>query len=251
MSEGKKRGRLDDQRQPKADVKRQVISSQSTQGGSAAQTPAVLQRGLGPAYVSKRVGPGGIKVPYLQGGDAIFLANEFFGNAYWSSRLVHRDVECRQEPDKKWICDAVYVSEVKVTWSDLGVTNSHEGTGAGGGKKRTTRMEALEEAVKEAETDSVKRALRFYGEATGNCLYDPDFRLHVERIRKNVDAVNPMERWPLDSLVHKSPQAASFGACLSTPGSARSGPSSDNPSIYDNKEVEFDEDEIFVEDDGF
>lgn len=54
---------------------------------------SLLDKQLGPEYVSYRAGPGGGKVPYLRGDKAINLANEIFGFNGWSSSIldVHLD----------------------------------------------------------------------------------------------------------------------------------------------------------------
>jgi len=232
--------------------------SQSTGGDDPVQTRARrmrmrkqlerVNRGLGPQYISKRAGPSGREVQYIEGGAAVHLANELFGNARWSSRCVFREVNVHQEMGNKWIAVAEYRSEVTVVWED-GRTNVHEGTGVGAGGPCRTQAEAREKAVKEAETDSIKRALKLFGEATGNCLYDPDFRRHVESIRRLQTPVSAAQRWPKSSLISKAPWVVEgeqpLSGDVSTLGSL---PVKERDVEYDD---EFGDDAIFEDGEGF
>ncbi|KAF4496986.1 DNA recombination Rad22 [Fusarium agapanthi] len=145
-----------------------------------------LQRPLGPELVSHRKGPGGSSVPYIVGGTAIWLANHFFGNDGWSSIIKDKMVEVVRENDK-WVAHVTMTVSVTVDWKTEGseATRSkpHEGVGYGGNKPYRTRGEALESAVKEAETDAFKRALRYFGDVVGNCLYREETRKFIERVR--------------------------------------------------------------------
>jgi DNA recombination protein Rad52 len=135
---------------------------------------AMLNRVLSPHYVSYRSGPGGSKVPYLEGQNAIRLANVVLGNDRWSSQVsvVHHEVE--REKDK-WIVHCICTCTVTVRWADDTKT-THQDKGYGGGKAFSKKGEALELAFKEAPTDALKRALRKFGDVLGNCLYGADFR---------------------------------------------------------------------------
>lgn len=56
---------------------------------------------------------------------------------------------------------------------------SHEDVGYGTGENPRRGL-AIGNAKKEAVSDARKRALRLFGDALGNCLYDKD---HLKRIR--------------------------------------------------------------------
>jgi DNA repair and recombination protein RAD52 len=109
------------------------------------------------------------------------LANYFFGHDGWSSEVVHCERESGQE-NGKWVATVVMRVRVTVVWTTTS-SSYHEGTGYGGGKPQRTKGEALEGAYKEAETDAFKRALKNFGEAVGNCLYDKDYLAYIETVR--------------------------------------------------------------------
>ena len=69
--------------------------------------------------------------------------------------------------------------------------------------KRNTLEEAVDQAAKEAETDSIKRALRLFGEGTGNCLYHAEYRSVVEHLRAQEPRINPRVKYRLDDLLAK------------------------------------------------
>lgn len=56
-------------------------------------TANMLQRKLGSEYISKRSGPGGSSVSYLESNKAIELANKVFGFNGWSISIVHMTLD--------------------------------------------------------------------------------------------------------------------------------------------------------------
>jgi DNA repair and recombination protein RAD52 len=56
-------------------------------------TAIMLQRKLGSEYISKRSGPGGSSVSYLESNKAIELANKVFGFNGWSITIVHMNLD--------------------------------------------------------------------------------------------------------------------------------------------------------------
>jgi len=58
----------------------------------------------------------------------------------------------------------------------------HEDTGYGSGEDKT-KATAIEKAKKEAVTDAKKRALRTFGGALGNCVYD---KQHLRKVKSTL-----------------------------------------------------------------
>ncbi|KAF5696801.1 Rad52 22 double-strand break repair protein [Fusarium globosum] len=143
-----------------------------------------LQRPLGPELVSHRKGPGGSSVPYVSGGTAVWLANHFFGNDGWSDEIVKEDLDVVRDDDaRKWVAHSWMTVKVTVYWKGDSIPKSRYGKGYGGNKPYRTKGEAIEAAIKEAETDAFKRAIRKFGDVLGNCLYREETRKFIERVR--------------------------------------------------------------------
>ena len=105
--------------------------------------------------VKQRKGAGGRKLDYISGEHAIAEANRIFGFDGWSCETVH--MECVKENPP------TYIARVRVRAG--GVTR--EGWGGDNGNDH-------ENAVKGAETDAIKRALRTFGNQFGLPLYDKE-----------------------------------------------------------------------------
>lgn len=116
---------------------------------------------------------GGAQVSYIEGWWAISEANRIFGFNGWTRETVEiRCVVERERPigqDKKPGWGVTYTAKVVIR--ALGVTR--EGCGAGHGVG-VDLGEAHESAIKEAETDAMKRALMTFGNPFGLALYDKD-----------------------------------------------------------------------------
>lgn len=113
-------------------------------------------------------------VSYLESWKAIELANAIFGFTGWGSAVKQIDGEY-VEHDKssdKW---KVGVSaRVVVTLKD---GTSHEDVGFGSHENKS-KATAIENAKKEAVSDARKRALRLFGNALGNSVYDKVHTVH-------------------------------------------------------------------------
>ena len=105
--------------------------------------------------VKQRKGAGGRKLDYISGEHAIAEANRIFGFDGWSCETVH--MECVKEQP------ITYIARVRIRAG--GVTR--EGWGGDNGNDH-------ENAVKGAETDAIKRALRTFGNQFGLPLYDKE-----------------------------------------------------------------------------
>ena len=122
---------------------------------------------------------GGRNVSYVEGWWVMAEANRIFGFDGWSRETVRLECVASSErmigktnPVKGW--SVTYIAKVKVeicTNSALRHYLVREGCGAGHGIDRDLGQ-AHESALKEAETDALKRALVSFGWPFGLALYD-------------------------------------------------------------------------------
>ncbi|CAI6338717.1 unnamed protein product [Periconia digitata] len=146
----------------------------------AATIQKCLNKQLGPEYISQRPGNGGGKVAYLEGNKAIALANEMFGFDGWSSSLGQVQVDFVDENTQNGkVCLGLSII-VRIT---LKSGTYHEDIGYGSIENGKGKAASFEKAKKEAATDGLKRALRTFGNALGNCLYDKDYLKKVQGMK--------------------------------------------------------------------
>lgn len=137
----------------------------------------------------------GRKFSYIEGWHAIAEANRIFGFDGWDRETV--DLKCVSEKPRKigkgqYERDGFgvgYVAKVRVTVRANGSAVVREGTGFGSGIDADLGA-AHESAIKEAETDAMKRALMTFGNPFGLALYDKD-QENVERAAPPKAAPNP------------------------------------------------------------
>jgi DNA recombination protein Rad52 len=142
-----------------------------------------LQDPLDPANVKPRKGPNGKTVSYVEGWQVIEEANHIFGFGNWSRETVVvealHDPVLITDPDspEKGKVVSAFFAKVRITvWSEDGKRSVvREGCGAARGFAKTAG-EAVEQAIKSAETDATKRALVTFGNAFGLALYDREQR---------------------------------------------------------------------------
>lgn len=139
---------------------------------------AKLDKKLGPEYISKRVGFGTSRVAYIEGWRAINLANQIFGYNGWSTEVKNVIVDFLDERQGKFSvgCTAI----VRVTLSN---GTYREDIGYGTVENERRKAAAFERAKKSAVTDALKRSLRSFGNALGNCLYDKDFLAKIDKVK--------------------------------------------------------------------
>ena len=120
------------------------------------------------------------QVSYLEGWQVIAEANRIFGFDGWQRETValrcvnqsERTIGREQRPG--WV--VTYTARVRITVGEsTGAQLIREGCGAGHGID-TDLGQAHESALKEAETDAMKRALMTFGNAFGLALYDKQQR---------------------------------------------------------------------------
>lgn len=134
---------------------------------------------LGPEFIKQRTGPGNSGVNYLEGNTAINLANEIFGPTGWRTEL--RDFKVDYVDFNHGTFSVGIAATVRVILKD---GTFHEDIGYGSIENARTKSSAFEKCRKEAFTDGLKRALRQFGNALGNCLYDKTFLANVKKVRR-------------------------------------------------------------------
>jgi len=126
---------------------------------------AALAAPLDKAHVASR-SQAGRSVSYIEGWHAIAEANRIFGFDGWLRETVDlRQLGEPREVDGKFRVD--YMARVRITVGDI----IRDGCGFGQGIDKD-RGQAHESALKEAETDAMKRALMTFGNPFGLALYD-------------------------------------------------------------------------------
>lgn len=135
-----------------------------------AEQIAALKAKLDPAHVSDRT-QSGRKLSYIEGWHAIAEANRIFGFDGWHRETTElrevRPPEIIKNTYGKETWRVGYLAKVRITVG----TVVREGTGFGSGAMGDLG-EAVESAIKEAETDAMKRALMTFGNPFGLALYD-------------------------------------------------------------------------------
>lgn len=129
-----------------------------------------LRKPLMRSHVRQRT-QAGRQLSYIEGWHAIAEANRIFGFDSWDRTLIMLDeLGQPREVDGKW--RVAYIATVRITIHG-DTTIVRDGTGYGSGIDRDIGS-AHESAVKEAETDAMKRALMTFGNPFGLALYDKD-----------------------------------------------------------------------------
>lgn len=130
---------------------------------------AALSAPLNKANVATR-SQAGRDLSYIEGWHAIAEANRIFGFGEWDRETV----ELRQLGEPRMVGDKArvgYSCRVRITVRAGDRTIVREGCGFGSGIDKDVDQ-AHESALKEAETDAMKRALMTFGNPFGLALYD-------------------------------------------------------------------------------
>jgi DNA repair and recombination protein RAD52 len=139
----------------------------------------VLEAPLARERVKQRQGANRQSLSYMEGWQLIEEANRIFGFGCWSRETTLLEplhdpklVADEEDPSRSKVV-AAYFAKARVTvWSPDGQRSIvREGCGAARGFAKTAG-EAMEQAIKAAETDALKRALVTFGNAFGLALYD-------------------------------------------------------------------------------
>jgi DNA recombination protein Rad52 len=148
-----------------------------------------LRGPLNRAHVRERK-QGGRMLSYVEGWQVIDEANSIFGFDRWTRETVH--FECVNQQEREigenkvpgW--GVTYTAKVRVSVDGV----VREGCGAGHGIDRDLGQ-AHESAIKEAETDAMKRALMTFGNPFGLALYDKEQRevLDEDEIKRQEEEI--------------------------------------------------------------
>ena len=136
----------------------------------------LLRAPLSKANVKSRT-QGGRDVSYIEGWKVIDEANRIFGFDSWTRETIETRCVAEREreigKDKRPGWGVSYIAKVKVIVFAGDTLVTREGVGAGHGID-IDLGQAHESAVKEAETDAMKRALMTFGNPFGLALYDKE-----------------------------------------------------------------------------
>ena len=180
---------------------------------------AALSAPLDRAKVQTR-SQAGRSLAYLEGWQAIAEANRIFGFDGWQRETIA--VQCVSERERTlgssnragW--GVTYTARVRISVGDgAGPQVIREGSGAGHGID-VDLGQAHESALKEAETDAMKRALMTFGNPFGLALYDKQQR-EVTSSATPASTANPSSR----------PAEVAPGRQLQSPAQAEEDPSLD------------------------
>ncbi|KAG2375319.1 hypothetical protein C9374_009942 [Naegleria lovaniensis] len=139
--------------------------------------------------ISKRPGPNGRDVHYVETWRAIELANLIFGFNGWSSSIMEINNDYIEETAQgKFNCGVSAI--VRVSLKD---GSFHEDIGYGTSDNQKCKGAAYEQAKKSAVSDGLKRALKNFGNALGLTIYD---REHIKQISKPQPKKNPANNQP-------------------------------------------------------
>jgi DNA repair and recombination protein RAD52 len=166
---------------------------------------AILEGKCDKSNVKSRRGPNGKALSYLEAWYVVDMANEVFGFGHWDAETV----EMRREHEPVHIPPSeerprggvvvTYVARVRVTvYSQDGARKivrerygGHRGEGA-------TVGDAVENCVKAAESDALKRAFVTFGNVFGLALYDKEQRNVGTPERPQIGAPDAKPMAPID-----------------------------------------------------
>lgn len=145
---------------------------------SSDEVGSLLNQHLGPEYLSLKQG----KFVYITGYEAVEIANAIFGWDGWSHQVVDQGQDMCEERNGKWT--VVRWCTVRVTvYVDANREVFHEGVGTASMDGAPSALMAIEKCRKEAETDALKRALKNFGNATGNGIRCAEYRNAIRSVK--------------------------------------------------------------------
>jgi hypothetical protein len=191
----------------------------ATGAGFSPEQLTALASPLDPARICTRK-QGRASVPYLKGWAVIEEANAIFGFDGWQRQTLFCQCVTQAErsigEERKPGWGVTYIARVRITvFAGSRGLLIREGTGAGHGID-VDLGQAHESAIKEAETDAMKRALVTFGARFGLSLYD--------RSQRPMGGAAPQAARPLGA----TPQAPANGVVRRLPP-AQAQPAPDAP----------------------
>ncbi|KAI8322510.1 hypothetical protein GQ54DRAFT_145647 [Martensiomyces pterosporus] len=172
-----------------------------------------LRKKLGPENVSTRKGPGNTSLSYIEGWRVISIANQIFGFNGWRSSIQNFSIDFMDVNNN----GAVSIGAsclVRITLRD---GTYKEDIGYGMIENSKSKGQAFEKVKKEAVTDGIKRAMRQFGNALGNCVYDKDFLKNVKQVR-----MEPKEKMSGEFLYRGSDLEQAQSSLMTTPNKGSS-----------------------------
>ncbi|MCP9860342.1 MULTISPECIES: RAD52 family DNA repair protein [unclassified Cyanobium] len=199
-----------------------VQANQAQPSGFSPEQLAALAAPLNRANVRQREQGRG-KVAYLEGWQVIAEANRIFGFDGWQRQTIAmRCVAQAERPigrDQKPGWGVTYTARVRVTVTAGGLPALvREGSGAGHGIDMDLGQ-AHESALKEAETDAMKRALMTFGNPFGLALYDKRQREVTSSAAPEHPTAHPRQAEPAPQRQERSATAAEHPAQDAAPAS--------------------------------
>jgi len=161
----------------------------------SSQTTSALSAPLDRSHVKERQ-QSGRSLSYIEGWHAIAEANRIFGFDGWHRETV--DIRCVSERARKIGRDGrdgwgvSYVVRCRIIVGDV----IRDGMGSGHGIDADCGL-AHESAIKEAETDAMKRALMTFGNPFGLALYDKEQKQVVKAVPEKIQPTD------LDAMVQE------------------------------------------------
>jgi DNA repair and recombination protein RAD52 len=141
-----------------------------------------LSKKLGPEYISYRQGFGNMRLSYIEGWVIIDLANQIFGFDGWSIEIKSVTIDYSDVCTERNTYSIGVSAISKVTLKN---GTFKEDIGFGSADNARKKSEAYKKAKKEAVTDAMKRALRQFGNALGNCCYDKEYLKDIMSVEKD------------------------------------------------------------------
>lgn len=158
----------------------------------------------------------GRKLSYIEGWHAIAEANRIFGYDAWTRETLETRMVAEaarkigRPPNTRDGWGVSYIARVRVTVGTI----VREGIGAGHGIDADLGL-AHESAIKEAETDAMKRALMTFGNPFGLALYDKTQAMVGTPANDEDEADDEMSARMADQVI-AAIKAASSGSALDT-----------------------------------
>lgn len=152
---------------------------------------------------------------YLEGWHVIAEANRIFGFDGWQRETIELKCVCERERnigrDGRTGWGVTYTAKVRIQVGDGSTAQLiREGSGAGHGIDADLGQ-AHESALKEAETDAMKRALMTFGNPFGLALYDKQQRQVIDTTPQRATGPRPETQRAESPRVINQPVATSAG----------------------------------------
>ena len=152
---------------------------------------------------------------YLEGWHVIAEANRIFGFDGWQRETIELKCVCERERnigrDGRTGWGVTYTAKVRIQVGDGSTaTLIREGSGAGHGIDADLGQ-AHESALKEAETDAMKRALMTFGNPFGLALYDKQQRQVIDTVTHRAETHRAETQMVATQRVINQPVATSAG----------------------------------------